>query len=176
MILKKFFALTPGKFKLDFHPSIMDLIAQAGGVVSDRGNVAYIIKERQGTENDPVIVDLSKLLDDGDMSRNIMLETGDKIYIPLAKRLNQAQTKIYIEGEIKNPGMIDFQPGLTVLSACIMAGGFDKYAAPARARIIRMEDNKLKIIKIDLDKIKNGELADVSLKPGDRIHIPESWL
>lgn len=167
---------TPGKFKLDFHPSIMDLIAQAGGVVSDRGNVAYVIRESQGAESDPININLSKLLDEGDMSRNIMLQTGDKIYIPLAKRLNQAQTKIYLEGEIKKPGMIDFQPGLTVLSACIMAGGFDKYAAPGRARIIRMEGEKLKIIKVDLDKIKDGELADVTLKPGDRIHIPESWL
>jgi len=53
---------------------------------------------------------------------------------------------------------------------------FHNVFLPALVRIIRMEDNKLKIIKIDLDKIKNGELSDVSLKPGDRIHIPESWL
>ena len=166
----------PAEYELDFHPSLMDLIAKAGGVVPERGNVAYVIREGTGPKNEPMKIDLSKLLDEGDMSRDIMLETGDKIYIPLAKRLNQTRSQIYLEGEIKKPGMIAFQPGITALSACVMAGGFDKYAAPARSRIIRVDGDKLTVIKINLDKIKNGEVPDVDLKPGDRIHVPESWL
>jgi len=166
----------PGKFELDFHPTIMDLIAQAGGVVRERGNIAYVLRNSRGTEKDPITIDLSQLLDEGDMSQNIQLKTGDKVYIPLATKLSQATTKIYLEGEIQRPGMLDYQPGLTALSACIMAGGFGKYAAPNRARIIRIEGGKHKIIKINLEKIKDGELADFILKPGDRIHIPETWL
>lgn len=166
----------PGKFELDFHPSLLDLIAQAGGVSEGRGGVAYIIRDSQGAQNDPIHVDLARLLDEGDMSQNIMLETNDKVHIPLEKKLNQTKTKVFVEGEIKKPGLIDFQPGLTALSACIMAGGFDKYAAPGRSWIIRLEGGKVTIIKINLDKIQEGKIPDVSLKPGDRIHIPESWL
>ena len=167
---------TPGKYELDFHPTIMDLIAKAEGVLPERGDIAYILRDEGGKEKDPVTVDLSKLLDQGDMSCNIKLKTGDKVYIPLGKKLDQSRTKVYIEGEIKKPGTIDFQPGLTALTACIMAGGFDKYAAPARARIIRTENGSNKIIKIDLERIKDGESPDIPLKPGDRIHIPETWL
>jgi len=105
-----------------------------------------------------------------------MLETGDKVYIPLGTKLNQSTSKVYLEGEIKVPGMIDFQPGLTALNACIMADGFGKYAAPNRARIIRIDGSNQKIIKINLEKINDGELPDFPLKPGDRIHIPETWL
>jgi len=166
----------PGKYELDFHPSLLDLIAKAGGVEKERGNIAYVLRYSQGSENDPIAKDLSKLLDEGDMSQNVMLETGDKIYIPQGQKLDQTKTSIYLEGEIKKPGMLDFQPGLTALSACIMAGGFGKYAAPNRARIIRIEGTKHKIIKIDLDKIKEGNTPDFPLKPGDRIHIPETWL
>jgi len=166
----------PGKYELDFHPSLLDLIAKAGGVEKERGNIAYVLRYSQGSENDPITIDLSKLLDEGDMSQNVMLETGDKIYIPQGQKLDQTKTSIYLEGEIKKPGMLDFQPGLTALSACIMAGGFGKYAAPNRARIIRIEGTKHKIIKIDLDKIKEGNTPDFPLKPGDRIHIPETWL
>ena len=166
----------PGKYDLDFTPTILDLIAKAGGALPERGNVAYVLREGNGNGSSPIHVDLSKLLDEGDMSQNIMLETGDKVYIPMEKKLNQSKTKVYLDGEIKKPGMIDFQPGLTALAACIMSGGFDKYAAPARAFIIRVEDGNQKTIKIDLDKIKDGKLADVPLKPGDRIHVPESWL
>lgn len=165
-----------GKYELDFHPSLMDLIAKAGGVSKERGNIAYILRSNKAAEKDPINIDLSKLLDEGDMSRNIMLETGDTIYIPNATQMDQARTKIYLEGEIKNPGMIDYQPGLTALSACIMAGGFGKYAAPARARIIRIDQNTHEIIKINLDEINAGNQPDFPLKPGDRIHIPETWL
>lgn len=167
---------SPGKFELSFHPTIMDLIAQAGGVSPSRGNIAYILRQSQDSENDPVNIDLSKLLDEGDMTQNIMLKTGDKVYIPLAAKLDQTRTKVYLEGEIKQPGMMDYQPGLTALSACIMSGGFGKYAAPSRARIIRKDGDSHKIIKINLDKINDGDLPDFPLEPGDRIHIPETWL
>ena len=166
----------PGKFQLDFHPTIMDLIAKAEGVKSDRGNIAYILRDQNKNDSEPIKIDLMKLLDKGDMTQNIMLVTGDKVYIPMGKKLDQTRTKIYIEGEIKRPGAMDFQPGLTALSACIQAGGFDKYAAPNRARIIRIDGESHKIIKIDLEKIKDGKLPDVALQPGDRIHIPETWL
>ena len=37
-------------------------------------------------------------------------------------------------------------------------------------------NDKLEIIKINLNHVKEGKIRDVSLKPGDRIHIPETWL
>ncbi len=179
---------SPGMFELDFYPSIMELIAKAGGVLPDRGNIAYILKGNQGAlENEeqikkdlsgskPVSVDLLKLLDEGDMSANIKIKSGETVYIPLGKKLNQSGRKIYVEGRVKNPDVFDFQPGLTALSAVIMAGGFSKYAAPNRTRIIRKTGDTQETIKIDLEKIKTGDLPDFSLKPGDRIHVPESWL
>lgn len=178
----------PGKYALDFIPTVMDMIAHAGGVLPERGNLAYIlrgVKEREISASDieetisktePIKVDLLKLLDKGDMSENIRLKSGDTIYIPLGTKLNQASTKIYVQGEVKKPGVFDYQPGLTALSACIMAGGFAKFAAPNRAKIIRQTQDGPKIIKLNLEKVISGDLADLPLKPGDRIHIPESWL
>ena len=181
----------PGKYELNFHPRVMDLIAQAGGVAADRGNIAYILKKSEGqtskveereplleSESEPVQIDLVKLLDQGDMSENILLESGDTVYIPLDKALNLTKTKVYVEGEVKSPGVFDYLPGLTALRACIMAGGFAEYAAPNRAKIIRNSENgeEQEIIKIDLEKVKIGKEPDIPLKPGDRIHVPETWL
>lgn len=166
----------PGKYELDFHPTLMDLIAKAEGVTAERGNVAYVIRSGQ-SGNKPERIDLSKLLDQGDMSQNIQLITGDKVHIPLGTKLNQSTTKIYLEGEIERPGMLDYQPGLTALRACIMAGGFGKYAAPNRTKIIRKDGDKgHKVLIVNLKKVKDGKIADIPLKPGDRIHIPETWL
>ena len=163
----------PGMFELDYTPTIMDLIANAGGVLPERGNLAYILREMADTE--PIKVDLLKLLDEGNMSENIILESGDTIYIPLGTKLNQATTKIYVQGEVKNPGIFNFQPGITALSACIIAGGFAKFAAPNRTIIIRMTQEGQETIKLNLKKVISGDRPDLPLKPGDRIHIPESW-
>ena len=34
----------PGKYALNFTPTVMDLIAKAGGVMPERGNLAYILR------------------------------------------------------------------------------------------------------------------------------------
>lgn len=172
---------SPGKYEMRSATTVMDLIAKAGGVVPERGNVAYILRESPTSQseqkyNEPINVNLVKLLDEGDMSHNQSLESGDAVYIPLAKGRNQSESKVYVVGMVKKPGLHDYQPGLTALSVCIMAGGFDKFAAPNRATIIRTVDGAQKVIKIDLEKVIKGKLADVPLKPGDRLHIPESWM
>jgi polysaccharide export outer membrane protein len=109
------------------------------------------------------------------MSDNIILETGSSVYIPLAKGLNQADTKVYVSGEVKKPDVYEYQPGLTALSVCLMAGGFAQYAAPNRTTIVRFENEDQSVIKIDLDEVIKGKAKDIPLKPGDRLHIPESW-
>ena len=188
---------SPGVYSLDFLPTLMDLIAKAGGVTAERGNLAYVLRgvkdpvqmqadvavsEEELTKTiadartKPLTVNLQRLLDEGDMSENIRLQTGDTIYIPPGTKLDQASTKIYVQGRVKRPGVFDYQPGMTALSACILAGGFDQFAAPNRAKIIRHTDTERNIITINLKKVETGEEPDLPLQPGDRIHIPESWL
>ncbi|MCP3890496.1 MAG: polysaccharide export protein [Desulfobulbaceae bacterium] len=171
----------PGKYEMQSAATIMDLIAKAGGVVSGRGNVAYILREEDtgsdgNKNNEPIKVNLVKLLDAGDMSYNVALKSGDAVYVPLSKGLKQGESKVYVSGKVKKPGLHDYQPGLSALSVCIMAGGFDEFAAPNRAAIIRMEGEEQKVIKINLEKVVEGKLADIPLQPGDRLYIPESWL
>jgi polysaccharide export outer membrane protein len=83
---------------------------------------------------------------------------------------------VYVQGKVKEPGVFDYQPGMTALAACIMAGGFDKFAAPNRTKVVRKTQNGRETIKLNLEKVISGESSDLPLRPGDRIHIPESWL
>jgi polysaccharide export outer membrane protein len=169
---------SPGLYETTSEASLLELIAKAGGVLPGRGNVAYVMRHpAEGVKNgDPMKVDLQKLLDRGDMSGNLSLQPGDVVYIPLQESFDLAESKIYVEGEVKRPGIFKYQPGITVMNACIMAGGFDEFAAPNRTRIIRQNGEKVDVIKINLKDVKDGKIADVQLKPGDRIHVPESWL
>ena len=179
---------SPGLYEMKSEATLMELIAKAGGVSSNRGNIAYILhqstnhveseKENHSlfSDKDPLKIDLKKLLDKGDMRQNIVLQSGDVVYIPIQASLDLAESKIYVEGEVKSPGVYDYQEGLTALNACIMAGGFSKFAAPNRTRIIRQNGEDQIIIKINLNDVKKGKIPDTEIKSGDRIHIPETWL
>jgi len=178
----------PGMYEMSSRASLMELIAKAGGVLPERGNVAYILRASSGQipegkkiedllpHKNPIKVDLKRLLDKGDMSCNPILRSGDVVYIPLEKALDLAESKIYVEGEVRRPGVYSYQVGLTALNACIMAGGFGKFAAPNRTKIIRRQGDRQEIIKINLNDVKGGKIPDIELKPGDRIHVPETWL
>ncbi|MBW2170012.1 MAG: polysaccharide biosynthesis/export family protein [Deltaproteobacteria bacterium] len=178
----------PGLYEMTTEASLLELIAKAEGVSLERGNVAYIMRssadevisgekvEDLASRKEPIKVDLQRLLDRGDMSVNLILEPGDVVYIPLKKALDLAVSKIYVEGEVKKPGLYDYQPGMTAMNACIMAGGFDRFAAPNRTRIIRKKGKGVEIIKINLNRVKEGKILDIELKPGDRLHVPETWL
>ncbi len=100
----------PGLYEMTARTTLMELIAKAGGVTGERGNVAYVLRgaDQKGERNfkaddqagasEPLKVDLQNLLDKGDMSRNLLLQTGDVVYIPLERSLDLAQSKIYVEG------------------------------------------------------------------------------
>jgi polysaccharide export outer membrane protein len=179
---------TPGLYEMTSEASLMELIAKAGGVLPERGNVAYILRESTSnmakgediedliSSKEPIRVDLKSLLDKGDMSHNLLLKSGDVVYIPLEKALNLAESNIYVEGEVKKPGVYSYQPGLTALNACIMAGGFGDFAAPNRTKIIRNTEKGPEVIRINLNDVKEGRIPDVELQPGDRINVPETWL
>jgi polysaccharide biosynthesis/export protein len=168
-----------GSYTFDFTPTIMDLLAKAGGVSSNSGSVAYILRDSDpGSDADqtPIKVDLLKLLDQGDMSENIQLEPGDTVYIPEGSKLNETRTKIFVDGRVGSPGVLSFYPGMTAFTACIMAGGFSEFAAPNRTKIIRKTDDGLETIMVNLNRVQAGKDPDFPLQPGDRIHVPESWL
>lgn len=178
----------PGLYKTTTETTLLELIAKAEGLLPERGNLAYIMRPstnedteknetgEQSSLKDPIKIDLQKLLDEGDMTVNLVLRPGDLVYVPLKASLNLAESKIYVEGEVKRPGIYDYQPGMTAMSATIIAGGFDRFAAPNRTRIIRQKEGQIEIIKINLSRVREGKIPDVELKPGDRVYVPETWL
>jgi protein involved in polysaccharide export with SLBB domain len=80
--------------------------------------------------------------------------------------------KVYVMGEVRHPGVIGLQERLTVLNACILAGGFTEFASPGRVRVTRIHDGTPRVIGIDLARVKRGKIADLVLEAGDRIDVP----
>lgn len=84
--------------------------------------------------------------------------------------------RIYIVGDITNPGIYLIKSRTTVLQAIAMAGGFNQYASKNKLVLIRESgDGKRKKIKIkfgDIVNVKKAEDNNLILMPGDTIFVP----
>jgi len=83
--------------------------------------------------------------------------------------------KVYISGQIKNPGVYRLRSETSLLQIIPMAGGFTDWANQKKILIIRKEDGEEKRITVNYKKIVKGDdkSSNIILKSGDTIIVPE---
>jgi len=83
--------------------------------------------------------------------------------------------KIYISGQIRNPGVIRLRSETSLIQIISMAGGFTDWANQKKILIIRKEDGKEKRITVNYKKAVTGEdpNSNIILKAGDTIIVPD---
>ena len=68
----------------------------------------------------------------------------------------------FVNGEVKRPGGVDFQPGLTLRKAISLAGGFTERANRKQALVISDGDPERKEQKVGLDyRVQPGDIITV---------------
>ncbi|WP_379921238.1 XrtA/PEP-CTERM system exopolysaccharide export protein [Erythrobacter sp. R86502] len=86
--------------------------------------------------------------------------------------------QVRIIGATPQPSSLPFRANMTVLDAMIAVGGLGEFAAGNRAKLIRLNNENGTQTEYRLrlsDLIRKGDsTANVMLKPGDTIIIPES--
>jgi len=81
--------------------------------------------------------------------------------------------KYYILGEVVGVGEYPLIKKLTVVQAFALAKGFTEWASKDEIILVRRENGKEQMIKIDYDDITDGELGnDIQLKADDIIIVP----
>ena len=83
--------------------------------------------------------------------------------------------KVYVSGQIKNPGVYRLRSETFLLQIIPMAGGFTDWANQKKILIIRKEGGKEKRITVNYKKIVKGEDlgSNIILKAGDTIIVPD---
>jgi polysaccharide export outer membrane protein len=106
------------------------------------------------------------------------IETGLKDFIekPVVTVTvkNPVGQKFYILGEIVNTGEYNLVKNLTVLQAFALAGGFTEWASKKEIILMRNEDGKEKIYKINYKDIMKGKdfTQNIHIKANDTIIVP----
>lgn len=91
----------------------------------------------------------------------------------LVKKFNSR--RVYVLGQVKNPGNYDYQEGMTVIAAIAEAGGATRLGDLNRTLVTRGNGDAQRKISIDVNDIQRGDKPDVELVPGDIVFVPESY-
>lgn len=91
--------------------------------------------------------------------------------------VGQPDAQIRVVGEAAEPQALLYRERMTLLDVMIAVGGLTEFAAGNRAQLIRTVDGERRseTVKLD-DLVREGDIsADVAVRPGDILIIPEAW-
>ncbi len=84
--------------------------------------------------------------------------------------------KCLVMGQVGHTGTIKFTPGLTILEAIALSGGFSSMARKNAVQVTRKSDGKKDTYTIPVEMIGEGKRPNFPLMPGDEIFVPErAW-
>jgi len=157
----------PGTYPLTGRTTVVEMLARAGPLSPQAATEVIIVRPLAAAPDRPLLpneatsasaevlrVDLAAL-QAGRLERNLDLAAGDTLFVPQAERL-------FVTGEVRNPGSYPFHSGLTVRQAVSLAGGFSEDASTGGVRVVRGGGPKPLTIKVKLDEL---------LQPGDTVVV-----
>ena len=162
----------PGTYPLTGRATLLDVLSQAGGPGKTAGRQVVVVRFPKsegpvtpGTAGSTMFrLNLKKLLD-GDGSENLVLESGDTVYVP-------KQTSFFVLGEVKKPGAFVLDKETSALDAITLAGGFTERAATSIVKVLRKRaDGNQETIAIDLAST-DSRAREFLLGEGDTILVP----
>jgi len=136
--------------------TVSAVIRRAGGVTAwaDTNN-AFIRRPIPGKEKafETISLDLTAILIQKDYTKDLRMQAGDFLIVPTI------DTKVFVSGEVTEPGPQSYAPYYTVRYYMGLAGGETDRASMVRSKIIHKDGSK--------DKLN----PDSIVRPGDTIHI-----
>ncbi len=171
--------------------TVTKAIKIAGGITAsaDIRQIEVRRISRTGTEQ-TISVDLWALLQEGDLTQDVMLQQGDTIVIPEAKETAFTQSdniatasfspdtvKINVVGEVIKPGPIDLPPNTSLNQAIMAAGGFNQSRAKTKSvELIRLNPNgsvSRQTIPVNVTAEVNDQTNPI-LRPNDVVVVGRS--
>jgi polysaccharide export outer membrane protein len=145
----------PGQYPLRKASAVIDLLAEAGGVMNASAADEATLLRADGSKRS---IDLFALFD-GDPEQNLQVGSGDTIYVPKA-------SQFYVYGEVQRPGSYKLERNMTVSQAISAGGGLTPRGTERRATVKRRNPQG-KETKVS---VKGSDL----LQPDDVLVIKES--
>jgi polysaccharide export outer membrane protein len=156
-------AFKPGSYVLNSLSSITHALFAAGGI-NEIGSLRNIQLKRAGKLI--ATLDLYDLLIAGDSSNDLLLKSGDVVFIaPLGQQVT-------VSGEVRRPAIYELVGSESFADVINMSGGLLPSAFPSVTVVERFNKNNLRsIVNVDLT---NEESLSSLVKAGDFINVMET--
>lgn len=169
----------PGTYPLPEGRTLLDVLSRAGPLLPSAGEEVFVLRPRPGAGGaagpasasaDPdgptgaagqeaIRVDLHEL-QAGLLTHNPVLQPRDTVFVPRA-------AKVFVSGEVRQPGAYTVLRGTTVRQAITLAGGFAERAARGQVRILRTVDGRTTELRAaPEDPVSAGDTLIVEKKKG----------
>jgi len=179
----------PGPYRLGgegTRPTIVQAIQQAGGITTAANLQEVTLRRRTRQGNQQTIqIDLWEMVQTGDLSQDLVLQTGDVLSVPTARDMTVAEISamassslstgsipVNIIGEVERPGQLEVEANTSLNQALLSAGGLNNRARQ-QTTLIRFNPNGTvthQDITVDLNEEVNSE-ANPLLQPNDVIVV-----
>jgi polysaccharide export outer membrane protein len=149
----------PGRYPVDGPRKVLDLLALAGGIGPEGGDMVSLVRTRNGQTTRETI-DVVDMVRKGELNRDVEVAGGDIIFVERAPRA-------YITGEVQRPGPFRIERAMTVQQALSAGGGLT----------MRGTQRGLQITRRDASGVAHttDAKADDLVQVDDVITVKESW-
>jgi polysaccharide export outer membrane protein len=147
-------------------PTLTEAIAQAGGITG-KANVREIELRRPVAYNrfETQTFDLWELISSGDLQQDVVLQSGDEVFVPTAMALTPEDAtaiadasfapdsiNIFVAGEVESPGLQEVPLNTPLNQVILNAGNFNPRARRSTVQLVRLNpDGTVNERQIDID-------------------------
>ena len=175
----------PGSYILKNNDKVADVIFRAGGPTQDAAlNKGFLFRTNRNITREIKTFKVSEILVDQSNLENVLLEPNDTIFLLSMDSIRQ-EFPVYVNGEVKNPGIYKYGQNLTLQDLMLLSGNFRREAAGGQLEVSRIlefskEDPKkgerIIVKRSDISKALMIPATDQEfvLEPYDRIVIRRS--
>lgn len=128
---------------------------------------ANLFKSYLVRDGKPLPIDMHRLIKEGDMSQNVVMRGGDKIYVA-----ESSATTIMVMGEVRKEGVFDLPSGsMPLREALALAGGIPYTGDKGVIQVIRGNILRPKIYTLNWKHVMRLPTSSMLLMPGDIVYV-----
>jgi polysaccharide export outer membrane protein len=137
----------PGTYDYLAKQRLLDVMAKGGGLTDKAGRTARIQRTGEGAEDqETILVDLDRLIKEGQNDLNIEINGGDVIFVPEAG-------SFFVSGAVRRPGAYPITQKTLLLEALAAAGGLEPYADMDNLILIRhLGEGRRQVLELDVEE------------------------
>ena len=81
--------------------------------------------------------------------------------------------RVFIFGQVKEPGSFAYKSNITIVEAMALAGGFNERADANATKLSRKINDTEVQVKVPVQDIVEGRSRNIKLLPGDIVYVPK---